>query len=638
MHGCMAHKRFHYIYTPPMEWEIPLTLVQQATQAHATTHQHAQRKESKGLTPITHGRTTKISAKGWRRERKAIEDGETHIYTHTHTLWCRLRLLGTSGNDFRGGALRVLCKVVVEQCGEFVLSGLELGLVLPCVGRIEDLRGHAGARRGNLNVEHIVVHKRCLCEFAVVDRINNGARVRELDAAANAVLAAAPARVDEPAVDAVLLHLLCKHCRVFGRVPHKEGLSKAGRERCSGLSHALLRPRNLCSVSTDKVVHGLFCVEPRHRRKHSKGIAREQHNVRRMASQAGDLGVGNVLDGVGGARVLRDGSILEINLARVLIVDDILHDGSEANGVVDLGLFFLRKIDGLGIATALNVEHAVVRPAVLVVANEIALGIRRQCRLAGATQAKEQSDIAIRPLVGARVKRKHAGLGHQVVHDRKHALLHLSRILRAQNDHFAAPKVKRNARGARHALCVTIGREFASVVNCVIGLAKVLELLHSRADEHIVHEECVVCARTHDTDLNAVAGIPSCEAIKHVEALPRVQKVHSTLAIDHKRSLIELDVDRSPPDITCTRWLNCDALVSGAAAGLGSRSRRKGPRRGDVRPLFIAQSLLIKERRRSVVDNAVCAQTVILKVGANVGLIVDLVEARLHALIREQGV
>lgn len=61
----------------------------------------------------------------------------------------------------------------------------------------------------------------------------------------------------------------------------------------------------------------------------------------------------------------------------MLVKDDILQDRAEADGVVDLGLAALLETDALGVAAALDVEHTIVAPAVLVIANQRP---RRVCR------------------------------------------------------------------------------------------------------------------------------------------------------------------------------------------------------------------------------------------------------------------
>ena len=60
-----------------------------------------------------------------------------------------------------------------------------------------------------------------------------------------------------------------------------------------------------------------------------------------------------------------------------------------------------RQADGLGVAAALEVEDAVVAPAVLVVADEDPLGIGRERRLARARQAEEDRHVAVRADVDA---------------------------------------------------------------------------------------------------------------------------------------------------------------------------------------------------------------------------------------------
>ena len=52
------------------------------------------------------------------------------------------------------------------------------------------------------------------------------------------------------------------------------------------------------------------------------------------------------------------------------------------------------QVDTLGIASSLNVEYTGITPHMLVVSDQQAIWIGGQCRLAGAAQTKEQSDIA----------------------------------------------------------------------------------------------------------------------------------------------------------------------------------------------------------------------------------------------------
>ena len=121
------------------------------------------------------------------------------------------------------------------------------------------------------------------------------------------------------------------------------------------------------------------------------------------ARQARHLDVVDVLDRVRAARVLRQRRVVVVHHARLGREDDVLEHGAEADGVEDVGLFFRGQADALRVAAALDVEDAVVRPAVLVVADERALRVRRQRRLARARQAEEHGHVAVLTFVRGRV-------------------------------------------------------------------------------------------------------------------------------------------------------------------------------------------------------------------------------------------
>jgi hypothetical protein len=118
------------------------------------------------------------------------------------------------------------------------------------------------------------------------------------------------------------------------------------------------------------------------------------------------------------------------------IEDNVLHHRAEADRVEDLGLALCGESDALGVAAALDVEDALVRPHVLVVADERAARVGRERRLAGAREAEEDGHAAVGPLVGRRVEAQLVAQRHHVHHVREDALLHLARVLRAQDDHL----------------------------------------------------------------------------------------------------------------------------------------------------------------------------------------------------------
>ena len=132
------------------------------------------------------------------------------------------------------------------------------------------------------------------------------------------------------------------------------------------------------------------------RREDTEGIAGEHDDVARLlVDHAGDLRVRDELDRVRATSVLRNGDVLVVGFARDGVVDDVLEDATEANGVVDLGLLLARETDTLGVTATLDVEDTVVGPDVLVVTDEQTLRVCAQRRLTRSREAEEERDIAL---------------------------------------------------------------------------------------------------------------------------------------------------------------------------------------------------------------------------------------------------
>jgi hypothetical protein len=92
-------------------------------------------------------------------------------------------------------------------------------------------------------------------------------------------------------------------------------------------------------------------------------------------SETGDFGVGNVIYGICTSSVFGDGDVIVIGRPIHRVVDNVLENGSEANGAVDLGLLLGGEVDALGVAATFDVENTSVGPNVLVVADELAIGV-----------------------------------------------------------------------------------------------------------------------------------------------------------------------------------------------------------------------------------------------------------------------
>lgn len=213
--------------------------------------------------------------------------------------------------------------------------------------------------------------------------------------------------------------LVRKHLSVLHGVKSKEGLGEARGESGLGLGDTLLGTGHLGGVTRDEVVHGLGGVELGDGREDTTSVAGEEDDVGRVAAgHAGDLGVLDVLDGVGDTGVLGEGGVIVVDNASGGVENDVLEDGTKLDGVENIGLLLGGETNALGVAAALNVEDATVAPAVLVVTDQGALGVGRESGLAGTGETEENGDIAVVALVGGRVKGENVVLdGHLVVED-----------------------------------------------------------------------------------------------------------------------------------------------------------------------------------------------------------------------------
>ena len=167
----------------------------------------------------------------------------------------------------------------------------------------------------------------------------------------------------------------------------------------------------------------------------------------------------------------------------VLIEHHVLQHRAEAQRLEDLRLVFRRKIDRLGVAAAFDVEDAVVAPAMLVVADEVAFRIGGERRLAGAATGRTAATSApvFLSAVAEQCIESTPRFGREVVHDREHAFLHFAGVLGAEDDQLPVFEAQVDARLGRHAGGEPVGGKRAGVVDDEVGLAEVRQLLASSA-------------------------------------------------------------------------------------------------------------------------------------------------------------
>ena len=286
----------------------------------------------------------------------------------------------------------------------------------------------------------------------------------------------------------------------------------------------------------------------------------------------GALDVLDVIDGVAHAGVLGDALVGEVNLAGLLVDGDILEQCVAADGVVDVRLGLGVEVDDLGIAAALEVEHALVVPAVLVVADELALGVGAECGLTGARQTEEDGGVlAIHVGVGAAVHGGDALERQEVVHHREQALLHLATVPSVDDDLLLAGDVEHHGGVAVQAqLLVVLDLGLAGVVDHEVGLLVKLGLV-LRTDEHVGHKVCLPSHLHDEAHLHAGVLVRAAEAVHHIELLARelllCQLFQSVPGLNRGGLVVVLVVLAGPPNGVARLVVHDDKFVLGRAAG-----------------------------------------------------------------------
>ena len=383
-----------------------------------------------------------------------------------------------------------------------------------------------------------------------MDGVQDGTGVLErATLAAGGGAGADPAGVEEPGVGLVLGDLVSQHASVAHGVESQEGLSEARGEGGLRLGDTVFSTSHLGGVAGNEVEHGLFGRELGDRGKDTAGIAGEEDDVCGvLVTQAGDLGVLNVLDGVGAASVLGQCVIVIVDDTGDGVEDNVLEDGAKSDGVEDIGLLLGGEANALGVAATLDVEDTTVRPAVLVVTDKSTLGVSRQGGLAGSRETEEDGNIAILTLVGGRVESQDVVLDrHLVEEDGEDTLLHLTGVLGTQDNHLLLGEVESHGGSRGHTLSEAVGREGTGVVDDIVGVEAV-ELFPGWADKHVAHEESMVGTSTDHTDADTVSLIPASKAINDVDTVTGVEVVDSTFTVDSP----DLEGVSNQPLMSCT--------------------------------------------------------------------------------------
>jgi len=279
--------------------------------------------------------------------------------------------------------------VSLEVLSEFLCKCLGILLVEfligPAVNGAQNFGIHTENGLGHLHTE--TAHEVSLghIERIIMNRVNDSSSLGQTHSLANTVSTTDPACVDEPYLCAMSLALLSEHLSVLVRMQREESLTIASRESRYGFSDTHLCASDLRCVSRNELVHSLFRGKTRNRGEDTSSVASEENHVLRVATDSGQLNVVNVFERVAHAGVSRQAQVVVVDLARLVFVfhvHRVFDEGTKSNGIEDIGFSRAGKAIALCVAAAFDVEDVVVGPDVLVITDQLALGVRGEGSLA----------------------------------------------------------------------------------------------------------------------------------------------------------------------------------------------------------------------------------------------------------------
>ena len=125
-----------------------------------------------------------------------------------------------------------------------------------------------------------------------------------------------------------------------------------------------------------------------------------------------------------------------------------------------------------------------------VVADQCAVRIGGECRLAGAGEAEEDRRVPVLAFVGGAMHRHDLFRRQEVIEDGEHRFFHLARIARAADQHDLAREVAGDDRLATRPVPLGVGAKRRQVDDRQLR-DKVGQLLRRRTDQEIADEERV---------------------------------------------------------------------------------------------------------------------------------------------------
>ncbi len=371
--------------------------------------------------------------------------------------------------------------------------------------------------------------------------------------------------------------LLAQQVAVNLGAARHEGRAETGAEGRFRLGYATLSARDLGGEARQEVIHRLRRCQPRDGRQHAEGVTGQHDDVLGVPAQRRLGRVGDEVQRIGTPHVRCQAVVVEIQRQRFGIMDHVLdHRVRHRAGRVDVRLGLGVQADGLGIASALEVEGAALGPAVFVVADQDAGRIGRERGLAGARQAEEDGGIngIARRVVGRAVHRHDAFLGQQVIQQGEDRLLVFPCVFCAADQDQLAREVQRDHRLGPAAVLCGIGLEAGAVDDGEIG-GEGCQFRRIRAAQQVPDEQAMPGKFGDHPHVQTMRRVGPAEKVLHVvaAALHMRQHVgvkHVEFRGVHRRVVV-------PPDRLRDLGRLDDELVLGGPPRVLARGHKQRP-------------------------------------------------------------
>ena len=231
-----------------------------------------------------------------------------------------------------------------------------------------------------------------------------------------------------------------------------------------------------------------------------------------------------------------------------------------SRGRVNLRLRLARELDDLRVATALEIEDAGIAPAMLVVADQAALRIARERRLAGARQTEEERRVAVRADVRRAVHRQHALQRQRVVENREDRLLDLAGVVRAADEHHSSPKFTKTKTSERDPWLAGSLLKLGASMTVNSGRCSTRFSGIVLRQKHVPREEVVPRKLVDDADREPVLAVGARPGVEDVEIFV-LQIRHHVLVQRVELGFVHRPVHVAPMDVPFAGRLAHEELV-----------------------------------------------------------------------------